>query len=105
VATALLVVWLPMVDVVWQIFSRWRSGQPVTRGDRGHLHFRLQDMGWPQSRIVLIYYGITALLGSVALLISSRLLKFALLLSMGVIILIVLALVARTDRERSNPKA
>jgi len=104
VATALLVVWLPIVDVVWQMFSRWRSGQPVTRGDRGHLHFRLQDMGWPQSRIVLIYYSITALLGAVALLISSRLLKFALLLSMGVIILIVLALVARSDRERSNPK-
>jgi len=61
-------------------------------------------MGWPQSRIVLIYYSITALLGAVALLISSRLLKFALLLSMGVIILIVLALVARSDRERSNPK-
>jgi len=95
VATALLVIWLPIVDVLWQVYSRWRSGRSVTQGDRGHLHFRLQDMGWPQSRIVLMYYGITALLGAVALFISSRLLKFAILLSMGIVMLVVLALMAR----------
>ncbi len=100
VATALLVVWLPMVDVLWQIYSRWRSRHPITQGDRGHLHFRLLDMGWPQRRIVLMYYGITALLGAVALFVSSRLLKFAILLLMGMVILVILALIARAGSGR-----
>ena len=67
VASALLVLWVPIVDVVWQVYSRWRRGQPMALGDRGHLHFRLQDLGWPRRRIVLLYYAITALLGAVAL--------------------------------------
>jgi UDP-GlcNAc:undecaprenyl-phosphate GlcNAc-1-phosphate transferase len=105
VATALLVIWLPIVDVLWQVYSRWRSGRSVTQGDRGHLHFRLQDLGWPQSRIVLMYYSITALLGAVALFISSRLLKLVVLLGIGIAMLVVLALIARIsgERDKSNP--
>ncbi|NLV73069.1 MAG: undecaprenyl/decaprenyl-phosphate alpha-N-acetylglucosaminyl 1-phosphate transferase [Chloroflexi bacterium] len=94
VATVLLVVWLPVMDVVWLIYSRWRRHQPVNLGDRGHLHMRLQDLGWPTSRIVLMYYGVTAILGAAALLISSRLLKLAVLGSLGIAILIALAFLA-----------
>ena len=100
VASALLVLWLPIVDVVWQVYSRWRRGQPVGLGDRGHLHYRLQDMGWPQGRIVLMYYAITACLGAIALLISSRLLKFAILVAAGLIIVAILALLTRSRNNR-----
>jgi len=95
VASALLVMWLPLVDVIWQGYSRWRRGQPLSLGDRGHLHLRLQDMGWPTRRIVLLYYSITALLGAIALLGSSRQLKFAILVIAGLIILIALILITR----------
>jgi len=95
VATALMVIWLPIVDVVWQVYSRWRRHQPINLGDRGHLHLRLQDMGWLQGRIVLMYYGITALLGALALLISSRLLKLVILVVLAVIFLCGLAFLAR----------
>ncbi len=95
VATALMVIWLPIVDVVWQIYSRWRRRQPVNLGDRGHLHLRLQDMGWPQWRIVLMYYGFTAALGTMALLISSRLLKLIILVVFAVVILAGLAFLSR----------
>lgn len=99
VASALLVLWLPIVDVIWQVYSRWRRGQPVGLGDRGHLHYRLRDLGWPQGRIVLMYYGITACLGAIALLSSSRLLKFAILVLAGLIIITVLVFLTR---GRSN---
>ena len=99
VASALLVVWVPIVDVAWQIYSRWRRRQPLGLGDRGHLHFRLQDRGWPQSRIVLLYYGVTALLGVLALSVSSRLLKSAVLIAVGCIVVIVLALLTRTGGD------
>ena len=102
VASALLVLWLPILDVIWQIYSRWRRGQPLALGDRGHLHFRLQDLGWPQERIVLLYYGITAVLGAVALLSSSRLLKFAILLIVGLFLTMLLALLPRSGGQSAE---
>ncbi len=99
VASALLVVWVPIVDVAWQIYSRWRRGQSPALGDRGHLHFRLKDLGWPQRRIVLLYYLVTALLGGVALLVSSRLLKFAILVGLGIAVLALLAFLARRSGD------
>lgn len=96
VASALLVLWLPILDLVWQIYARWRRGQPMSLGDRGHLHFRLLDMGWPQGRIVLGYYVITASLGGIALFSPSRLLKLAALLVAGVLITVVLSMLRRS---------
>jgi len=102
VASALLVVWLPLVDAVWQAYRRWRRGGPIGHADRGHLHFILQDMGYPTHRIVLLYYGMTLALGGVALLVSSRLLKLAILSGVAVIILVALALLARrANREEA----
>jgi len=95
VATALLVMWMPLLDVVWQLYCRWRRGQAIVLGDRGHLHFRLQDMGWSPPRIVLFYYAITAALGAAALLISSRLLKLGVLVVVGLGILAFLIVVRR----------
>ena len=108
VASALLVLWLPIVDVVWQFYSRARKGQPLGLGDRGHLHLRLQDSGWPQYAIVVLYCTVTVGLGAVALFISSRLLKLAVLVAVGVIILAGLVVLARkphaggalSERER-----
>jgi hypothetical protein len=68
-------------------------------GDRGHLHLRLQDMGWSQRRIVLLYYGITALLGAIALVSSSRLLKFGVLLGGALLVMLVLAVLARRSGD------
>jgi UDP-GlcNAc:undecaprenyl-phosphate/decaprenyl-phosphate GlcNAc-1-phosphate transferase len=98
-ASVLMVLWLPIVDIVWQIYSRWRRGQPIALGDRGHLHLRLQDLGWPMGRIVLLYYGITALLGAMALLSPLRILKLGILVGGGVIILVLLAIVARAGAD------
>jgi UDP-GlcNAc:undecaprenyl-phosphate GlcNAc-1-phosphate transferase len=95
VALALLVFWLPLLDAIWQIYSRWKRGQPIGLGDRGHLHFRLQDRGWPTWRIVLIYYAVTALLGMIALFSPSRPLKFVALVLLSIIILFVLSMLAR----------
>lgn len=83
VATLLLVLGIPIMDVAWQIVARVRRRQPIGRGDRGHLHFRLADMGWSQRRIVLAYYTFCALFGGLALLISTRLYKLVALVVLG----------------------
>ena len=71
IATALLVMAVPIIDLIWVIVSRLLSGQSVAKGDRRHLHFRLVDIGFKQWQAVLIYYGFSALFGFSALYMSS----------------------------------
>ncbi|MBN1585664.1 undecaprenyl/decaprenyl-phosphate alpha-N-acetylglucosaminyl 1-phosphate transferase [Candidatus Uhrbacteria bacterium] len=63
IATALLILGLPIFDAVAVIFRRIRQGQPVWRGDRSHLHFRLVDMGLSQRQAVLFYWFSAAAFG------------------------------------------
>jgi len=75
VATALLVMAIPIVDTAWQIISRWRRGASPFTGDRGHLHFQLVDAGWSQRWIVVLYWGFCGAFGLLSLVIESRLWK------------------------------
>jgi UDP-GlcNAc:undecaprenyl-phosphate/decaprenyl-phosphate GlcNAc-1-phosphate transferase len=85
-ATVLLVMGLPLLDVVWQIVRRVSSGRNPTEGDRGHVHYRLLDVGISPRQIVLGYYIFCALFGGIALVTASRLFKLiALLVLAGVV--------------------
>jgi UDP-GlcNAc:undecaprenyl-phosphate GlcNAc-1-phosphate transferase len=97
VATVLMVMGLPIVDVAWQIFDRARRCRSPTQGDRGHLHFRLRDLGLSQRTIVLIYWSFCATFGLLALTVSSRLYKLLALLGIGVGVIAALALLSRED--------
>ena len=97
VATVLLVMGIPILDVAWQIFNRVRLGRSPAIGDRGHLHFRLLDMGLSQRRIVLLYYLFCLAFGIFALVISSRLYKFLALLVLGVVTTAVLFTLSRRE--------
>ena len=96
-ATLLLVMGIPILDVAWQLFDRWRRKQPLGIGDRGHLHFRLYDLGLPQRSIVLLYYLLTTILGGLALMISSRLLKLFAILTLAAVMTLTLATLSRKD--------
>ena len=98
VATILLVVGIPILDVAWQIFSRLRRGQSIGLGDRGHLHFRLLDLGLSQRQIVGLYWGFSAAFGVLALVLSSRLYKLIAIVGLGVAALTVLPILSR-DRQ------
>ena len=95
VATALMVMGLPVVDVVWQIVDRVRHHHSPAHADRGHLHFRLLDLGLSQRAIVLLYWGFCALFGLLALTVSSRLYKLLALVGIGVVVVVVLAWLSR----------
>lgn len=94
-ATVLLVMGLPLLDVVWQIARRVSKGKNPTEGDRGHVHFRLLDMGISPRQIVLGYYGFCTLFGAIALVTASRLYKLLALVMMGMVIAIGFVIVAR----------
>lgn len=87
-ATILLVMGLPLLDSVWQVFNRVRQKRSPFSGDRGHLHFRLIDLGVSHRQIVIGYYIFCTFFGVLTLVTASRLFKFV---ALGVLALIVVA--------------
>lgn len=81
VATVLLVIGLPALDVAWLMWQRWRRGQPVGQGDRDHLHFRLLAKGY-SPRQILMGYGLFCGLFGLASLSSNTLVKLGALLAL-----------------------
>lgn len=94
-ATVLLVMGLPLVDVAWQIMRRARSGGNPIYGDRGHVHYRLLDAGFSQRQIVIGYYVFCALFGGIALMTASRVFKLIALIVMAGIVVLGVFLVSR----------
>ncbi|MEJ5198551.1 MAG: MraY family glycosyltransferase [Anaerolineae bacterium] len=101
VATVLLVMSLPILDVAWLIYRRWRRiGRPSAAG-RDHLHYRLLDIGFTQRQIVVGYYVFCAACGVLALGLGARIFKLVALLVLGAAVLAVLVWASR--RAPSDP--
>lgn len=94
IATALLVMAVPIIDLIYVIIGRLKNHQPISTGDRRHLHFRLVDSGLAQWQAVLIFYLFAALFGVAALFMSSGL-KLVTLLSLIIVVMILEAMVAK----------
>jgi len=67
IATALLVLSIPIIDLVWVIGERIKSGKSIFKPDKKHLHYRLLDLGVSQKQIALFYYVITGIIAVIAL--------------------------------------
>ena len=93
-ATVLMVMGLPIVDVAWQIVDRVRRKRSPVQGDRGHLHYRLLDLGLSRRCIVLLYWCFCALFGVLAL-VAAPWQKLIGLLSIAVIVVLVLISLSR----------
>lgn len=101
-ATILLVMGLPLMDLTWQVVNRIRDGRNPMRGDRGHIHFRLQDVGFGQRQIVLVYYLFCAFFGILTLVTTSQLFKFVAFGVMLVLIAIAFIWLIRLDHAESS---
>jgi UDP-GlcNAc:undecaprenyl-phosphate/decaprenyl-phosphate GlcNAc-1-phosphate transferase len=80
VGTALLVLGIPTIDALYTLFRRIRMGKSPVLADRGHLHHRLLDLGWGKRRVAFFYWAVSALLGIIALSVTSQQKLFILLL-------------------------
>jgi UDP-GlcNAc:undecaprenyl-phosphate GlcNAc-1-phosphate transferase len=72
VGTLALVLGVPLVDTGYTILRRVASGKSPVWGDRGHLHHKLLDIGWSQSKVTYFYWIITGLLGISALYLNAQ---------------------------------
>ncbi len=98
-ATILLVMGLPLVDLGWQASSRLLRGKSPFSGDRGHLHFRLQALGLSPKIIALGYYAFCACFGLIALTTNSQLFKLLALAVMFFIVSIVFLVMTWLQRK------
>ncbi len=90
VATILLVMGVPIMDVAWIIFQRVRFRSSIFQADRRHLHHRLHDLGLSQRQVVLAYYGVSLFFGILVFVLPTRLYKLLAILLLWLLTSIVL---------------
>lgn len=71
IATALLVMAVPVVDFARVLITRHLRAQPLFQGDREHFHYQLLTYGLSERQVVLIFYAVALVFGLSALFLQS----------------------------------
>ncbi len=93
-ATAFLVLGIPVLDVGWVVVRRIFAGKSPFVADRKHLHHRLLTAGLSQRQAVILLYLISIVFGSIGVLaktqekITAILFLFGLMASLGLVLVI-----------------
>lgn len=99
-AAPFLVMALPLFDTAFAFFRRILKGRSPMHADRGHLHHRLIDLGLSQKQAVAILYSISAVLGLIAVVITTTgAMKAVLLVVTFIIAIIVAVFVTKTTHQ------
>jgi UDP-GlcNAc:undecaprenyl-phosphate/decaprenyl-phosphate GlcNAc-1-phosphate transferase len=61
---------VPITDTLLAMIRRALNGRPMFSADRSHIHHKLLDLGLTQRQAVMILYGVSLLLGGMALLLT-----------------------------------
>lgn len=99
VATALLIMGIPILDVIWVIARRlFVEHRPIGTGDSKHLHFRLLTAGLSHKQSVLLLWGLAALFGIASLFLQTQGKVYSLIIL--ALVMIILGIWA-TERSKS----
>ncbi len=79
-ATAILVMGVPIVDAIFIIIRRILSRKSPFQGDKKHLHHILLKLGFSQRQVALFYWAISAILGIISLLLENKSKVFAIIM-------------------------
>ncbi len=106
-ATAMLVLGLPIIDTLWAVVRRIARGRSPFSADRGHIHYLLLDSGLAQWQAVLVIYAFSVVFGVIALVASSaqKLIAFGCLVLILSFLIMALTLLSRRKARPSTPKA
>ncbi|MFH1366873.1 MAG: MraY family glycosyltransferase [Patescibacteria group bacterium] len=106
IATALLIMGIPILDVIWVIIRRslLEKKSPFNTSDKKHLHFRLLDVGFSHRGAVLFLYALTIIFGSTTLFFKgfSKLVSLVVLAFVMIILGLVLVLVYKNKQKKKE---
>lgn len=98
-ATALLVLGIPLIDMTWLIAWRAMNRRSVAESGRDNLHIRLLDRGFSQRQVVLFYYVLSGSFGLIALLDGvTPMIKLGALVGLGLVGMVILLYATRRER-------
>ncbi len=86
-AVPFLILGLPLFDMIVSVLRRVLSGKSPMAADREHIHHKLIDMGFNQKQAVAILYGITIILGLIAVVLALYGASAALLVLLGLLVI------------------
>lgn len=102
IATAVLVLGLPILDALSLVIRRSLTTGVPWRGDTQHLHYQLVAVGFSVRRTVLTIYVLSAVFGGLALLAGTTEQKALAFVSIAVVMAIVLAWVTWQTKRRGT---
>lgn len=101
VATALLVMGIPILDVVWVIGRRiFKEKHSPFLADQGHLHFRLLEARFSHRQAVLFLWLLVTIFGFSSIFIQGREKLLALFILMAVMLILVGGVLYLTKKKR-----
>lgn len=98
-ATTFIVLGVPILDALWVIATRLRSGQSAFKADRSHLHHRFLDAGLTVRQTVGLMYLLAAIFGAVVLWRNETVTKIELI---GILLFVMWLLNRVLPRGRTN---
>jgi UDP-GlcNAc:undecaprenyl-phosphate GlcNAc-1-phosphate transferase len=102
IATAILVLTLPLIDFLWVIGERIRNKKSIFKADRNHLHHKLLELGWSQRKINAIFFAVTALLSAVAL--NTRAIGKSVTFFLALFIMVVTLIILNKKIKKLSPQ-
>jgi UDP-GlcNAc:undecaprenyl-phosphate GlcNAc-1-phosphate transferase len=63
---------VPVLDTALAIVRRFLRGDSFFRPDRGHIHHRLHDLGYPRTVVTLLMWGLAAIFSLVAVMLLTQ---------------------------------
>ena len=102
-ATAALVLGVPIFDAIWAFIRRIATGRSPFSADRGHFHHLLIDVGLSQRQAVLLIYAISITFGLIALIANTgqKVIAIATLICLMVTSVVFLTLLRRRKNTSS----
>jgi UDP-GlcNAc:undecaprenyl-phosphate GlcNAc-1-phosphate transferase len=71
IATAFLVMGVPILDAFWVILRRLLSGKSPLKGDLSHFHHRMINAGLSEKKALALIYAVAGVFGLMAVFLSS----------------------------------
>lgn len=105
VATAFLVLGLPILDAIWVVLRRLYTRQKFWQGDFLHLHHRLLRLGLSESMVVFVYLAVTSTMGIFAIYFVDSKQKFFMIIAFSLLMIffaLSLVLVPKIRKNKSG---